>query len=181
MQKTKLYLTINCIFIASILTSCFGVSHQTSSGGDKYVETFYLGDGNNQYFIKPMEFESDDESFKINFTIRNSDYHKQGGTANFSLYSDFLVENIDSLIIKVDKELIVTKIDRMFVEKDGSDFHLRCNFTCNKDFIELFFSTHLKELRLISKGKEFVLIPTSSTRTAINKINEDILPILNIK
>ena len=168
------------IILISFLSSCFGIKpgNSSSSGGD--FESFYLGEGKNQYFIKPMEFESDDFIFNIDFTVRDFEFKSDGASANFSVISEQIINKFDTLkIITSKNKFVISDIQKMFVEKKGDDYHIRSTCKFNSDTFLAFFKEDELAVELYSGDKILKLKPTGKTNSLRNSINVNLVEILN--
>lgn len=167
------------IILISFLSSCFGIKpgNSSSSGGD--FESFYLGDGKNQYFIKPMEFEPDDFIFNIDFTVRDFEFKSEGASANFSVISEQIINKFDTLkIITSKNKFIISDIQRMFVEKKGDDYHIRSTCKLNSEAFLGFFTEDDLVIELCSGDKILILKPTGKTNSIRKSINVNLVEIL---
>jgi len=168
------------IILISFLSSCFGIKpgNSSSSGGD--FESFYLGEGKNQYFIKPMEFESDDFIFNIDFTVRDFEFKSDGASANFSVISEQIINKFDTLkIITSKNKFVISDIQKMFVEKKGDDYHIRSTCKFNSDAFLAFFSHDELAVELYSGDKILKFKPTGKTNSIRKSINVNLVEILN--
>lgn len=118
----------NASKLISFLLLFFILSCSTSN----LYESFFVGAGENQYFIKPFEMENSDDELLIDFTIRQKQSTEPSTTMNFSLISDIPIVNIDSIQIAGSKKYTVKEIDRLFFEKQGDSYVVRS--TCMPDF-----------------------------------------------
>lgn len=89
------------LFPILFLLSCFGIKPGTMSSSSKNFETFYVGDGTTQYFIKEFKFKEDEgrNEFFVDFTFRDKDSINNPAPVimNFSFISTLNVLKIDSL------------------------------------------------------------------------------------
>jgi hypothetical protein len=68
-KRTSLYLSISIFALYSV--SCVNI--KTTGKAAKYVETFYVQEGNTQYFIKPLYYKSEESNeLLVDFTLRDS-------------------------------------------------------------------------------------------------------------
>ncbi len=68
-NKTLLYLTVSAILLLTV--SCIGT--KGTGKASKYVETFYVEGGHTQYFVKPVQYKSENDSeLFVDFTLCDS-------------------------------------------------------------------------------------------------------------
>jgi hypothetical protein len=182
MQKVELF-SINkalSLFILIILVcSCSGIKPGSKSKGGKYFEAFYIGEGKNQYFIKPLEFDSEGFVLKIDFTIRDFEYAEIGGVANFSVFTDELINQIDSVrIFNDNSEFNISDINRMFFEKYKSGYQIRSSMTLSAEVIDSFFSSSELKIEIFFKNSKSVFHSNKSLNQVRNVINSDLIQLL---
>jgi len=182
MQKVELF-SINKIislFVLIVLVcSCSGIKPGSKSKGGKYFEAFYIGEGKNQFFIKPLEFESEGIDMKIDFTIRDFEYAEIGGVANFSVFSDDLLNQIDSVRISNDfKVFNISDINRMFFEKYKKGYQIRSSMILSDDVIDFFFSSTDLQIEIFFKNNKAVFQTNKSLNQVRDAINSDLIQLL---
>ncbi len=161
------------------LVSCGGIKSGATGKAGKYHESFYLGEGKNQFFVKALEFENDDTELKIDFTIRDFEFKDSASTANFTLISEYLVPKIDSVCFFFDdKQSIMIHPSRMFFEKKGSDYIIRNTMKLNHTLVEQFFGCDKLSIILKSGDKTFSFVGDNSTRKVRNYIYTDLIEII---
>lgn len=178
-RKIK-YFVILILFV--IFASCSG----NRGGAADYYTIFFVGNGTNQYFIKPLEMENlDGEILLIDFTFRVNDVEKtaEPGTVNFTLETEkYRINLIDKIeFITDNKKSSQNSISRLYAEPKG-DGSLHIRMTSEFDFLSIkdFFTS--KSLRIIlhhSKGKsEFE--SDSKVDDIRDKLNYDIFELLDV-
>ena len=122
-------------------TSCFSVKTSTTKSGKKLYETYYVGESETQYFIKPLEFDGENKNDKMNldFTFRYKNELKDSAVINISIVSDEIVRTAKSILFTGNNtSIIVVNPKLMFNEKNNEKFLSR--FTAKismKDLNEL--------------------------------------------
>lgn len=181
LQKSGLSLIIKLLFTAILLSnlSCAGIKPGSKSKAGKYFETFYIGDGKNQYFIKPIEFEEENHSAKIDFTIRDFEYKEKGGTANFSVFSNSIISKIDSVQINTESDTItIINLQRMFFEKYKSGYQIRNSFVISNSAIDVFFSSEKLQFIVFSDNLKISFPSDKSNSKIRNQIFSDLIELL---
>ncbi|MBN2890761.1 MAG: hypothetical protein JXL97_02750 [Bacteroidales bacterium] len=120
------------------LSSCYGVKIKGKKNPKKYYEEFFISQGIIQYFIKPLEFKGEKETFVADFTFRDSVQYNSLIAVNYSIFSDDVVKQVDSaFFITNNKKIKILNCEKLFIEKH-KQYHLRnsCKITYN-DLIQV--------------------------------------------
>ncbi|MCW5885602.1 MAG: hypothetical protein KIT33_11590 [Candidatus Kapabacteria bacterium] len=177
LNSTAKYVAITLLL--GVLFSCGSMKPGSTSKAGKYYEDFYIGEGKNQYYIKPLEFKSHNHELKVDFTIRDFEFKEKGASFNFSIYSDEMISRIDSLTIRtISGSHTISKIDRMFFEKKGKGFHIRSTGYGDANQISTFFGTIGVKLNIFHDSKIIEFDETGSTKKARKAINDELMLII---
>ncbi|MFK7899838.1 MAG: hypothetical protein AB8B61_03670 [Cyclobacteriaceae bacterium] len=170
-----------CLFL--ILYACSpmkpGGSSEASKSGSNLFETFYVGEGNTQYFIKPIVFENENkEQFILDFTFKYKDNLNEKMILKASLLSNLLTKELDQVIFtngKIKKNIDLENIKLLFSERDKKLFLSRFSMESNlSQFKQLFNSPNWK---IKIKGfKPFT--PKNSTHKKISRLNYSIFELM---
>lgn len=167
------------VIISFALSSCFGIKTGNKSPAGKYFEAFYLGDGKNQYFIKPLELENDDYEFVIDFTFRDFEFKEKGSSINFTIESEELISKVDSIAFESNGEKhAVTNINRMFFEKKSDDYIIRSNAELSAQQVEFFFSSSQLFIVAYSNDKEIRFKSSSGLEKTRKNIYADLIELI---
>lgn len=157
------------ILIFTLLISC-------TTSKDHY-ETFFIGNNQSQYFIKPIEVENDDSEFSIDYTIRNIDSDTYDITSNFTIISDHPISKIDSVILN-NKHKIVD-IDKLYLESKDDQFKLRSSMKVDYNFIKDFFTEDDLAIEVFLSKYRFEYNLNAKSNKRIRSIEEKLIPILD--
>ena len=156
----------------------YGCAPNNTNG--KLFESFYIGKGNSQYFIKPLDFKNADKSkVSVDITLRTSKTPGKTVTINLSFFSDTENFTIDSIIFIGDSSKIqLEEVEPLFYEKRNNSFLSRYTSTFNYEkFIEHFSANNMSFMIYNSKGRvEYK--STTKTRKKVRYINQYLLKFL---
>lgn len=140
-MRTKYLLLF--VFTA-LFISCSSVKQSTSKPTSKHFETFFIGNGTTQYFIRPLTFERkvDKQRLEIDFTFRSnpSVSKEEKVNINFSIYKNTTDRNEKFFILGKDEtDSIKKEVTILFSEKTKKGYLHRYNTTVLlKDLQEIF-------------------------------------------
>lgn len=123
---------------------------------NRYVETFYRGDGRRMHFVKPIEFWSESKGKLVaDFTYNKGDSVIKNVSVNMDIYSGETPVKADSIKIMFgDSGYCDTSIKLLFAEMSGRKPYSRQNM----DFPESCFEKMLTSEQLVfityTGGKE---------------------------
>ena len=166
------------VFVSSLLNAC----SLFNSNGDikKLTETFFVGEAGTQYFIKPLEFESENgDEMYMDATFRYKDEFKDSAVVNFTIITEILIKKLNSVIISNDKMKYKTvDFDLLFAEKYEDDFRSRFSIKVPMtEFNKLIMNQNWMFTIDYSNGN-LVYYSTSNTNTALEVINDDLFYLL---
>lgn len=161
----------------SILLLIFAIIFVGCSSNREHFETFFIGNNQSQYFIKPIEMESKSSDFSIDFTIRQVNEDELDITSNFTIISDYPISKIDSVILN--NKYQIYEIDKLYLESIGDQFKLRSSMKVEYDFIIEFFTQEMIDLSVYSNEHMFNYKIETSSDKEIKSIEQKLLPILN--
>ncbi|MDG4717077.1 hypothetical protein [Winogradskyella marincola] len=175
MNKRHIIYTI----IIVLLYSCVGVKPRSTGKVSKYIEDFYLGDGNMQYFVKPIDYE--DANYKItklDATFRRIDKKTDSVTVNFNIYlkNDDKVSNIE---IKEGLSTYETdKISTFFTKRDDDLINHRLSIKLPYEFYlkNLLNGTH--SITITSEKDSNKISPSKRSKKKLPIIKEKIYNLL---
>lgn len=157
MASRKLGFIFVLLAAACCFSSCRSVKGVGKGETTDYT-SFYLGDGNLQYFIKPIELESEKSKFEIDFTIRQFVDEPITVTANFSIFSKEVARSVEVMkLVGTEVATSPLTIEKIFVEGSEGDFHYRGTSTYDykewKTFMESFKEIHVENEVFLPSGK----------------------------
>lgn len=160
-----------------LLTGCFGVKPTGTQKRSSLYETFFVGEEGMQYFIKPLEFvseEKNDEKMRMDFTFRHAGEASADGrvTVNLSLYSLQRISGGQDFSLQSGEKSVGLQDCRMlFQEKKKNYFHVRYTATIGmEEFIALFQKNDWRA-SCREEGKEKHFIASGKTQKQIKRID----------
>lgn len=106
--------------------SCISYKFKGKKSPKKYYEVFFIDQGINQYFIKPLKFEAKKEYFTVDFTFRDSIGYDSYVTTNYSIFTSDVVKTVDSafFVINTDK-ILIKKQEKFFIDLLKDTYQIR--------------------------------------------------------
>lgn len=169
--------TFHIAIISIFLSSCLGIGNGSKTG--KAFETYYVGEGINQYFVSALKFKSDNHKLESDFTYRDKN---DSVTCNFSIFGSQPFVDFEKVAFSDGtKEVTLNQINKIFIEKQKGTFHSRyTSQIALEDFVHLF---HYQEIIPIvsSKGKTIQFEANGKSKKAIETIESDLISILELE
>ncbi len=155
------------------ITSCASIKPTSVKSGQKIFETFYLGDNGTQYFIKPIDLESSsEEELMIDITFIYKNIIADSASANFSILSNKLINNIDSLKIGNATDCYSTQETKfMFSERSKRMFNSRFSCKISLALLINLFQNNNWIISIYTKGETYTFTAPNSTAKKIDKLN----------
>lgn len=178
--KYKPFLILNIIarFVFGLLfiVSCSTIRPNAIKSGNRYYETFYVGDEGTQYFIKLLVFESNlKEYLELDFTFRYQNEIKDSAIINLSVYSYKIFRNVDSLRISNDEvSYVIKNMNLLFTDRNKNMFKSRFNGKLSLASLRNLFLQDNWEMYLYSNNINIHYSTPNSSRKKINKLNHAI-------
>lgn len=174
----KLGTKLISLFVLSLLIngcSIFGGGNKV----EKLTQTFFVGESGTQYYIKPLEFESDSEGdLSLDITLRYKDEIKDTATINFTLLNESVIKKLDYIKLTNDSETYSTDdITLLFAERKDDDFKSRFSFRIPMADLDKLMMNADWNLSFTSAKKEYSYAPTSSTKEKLKILNDDLFVI----
>lgn len=112
--------------MALLLVSCLSIKPATVKSPKKLYESFFLGNGKTQYFIKPLEFTAGrNDVIRLDFTLRDTPTDTNV-TVNFSVYAPEAIDTVHALRIQADRFGISSdKVQQLFRKKHKKNYESR--------------------------------------------------------
>jgi hypothetical protein len=181
LKKINLYICVLLVY-ALFITSCSSGNGGSSQSSDTY-QSFYSGEDQTQYFIKPLIFESDGgEEFIIDFTFRQTGKIADSTTANYTIESDYKIAEIDSVrFISDNTSYSFPSDERFFLERDGDTYRVRFSSKIYTDrFFDMFGSDEWS-VELLINDKSVFFESTSSTEDDIDELNDYLIELIDYR
>ncbi len=167
------------LFVAGALAGCVSGRGMSDGGGGGDYHTFFVSEGVTQYYIKPMEFESDDEDMNLDITFRVGPATSDSAVVNFTVEGDRILKKVDVLTIDNGMDSVSTTATRnMFTEdRSGTIFARFTNSVPRSGLLSLFQKPEWK-VRLKTGDTTVIYKATGSTRSTISSMERSLLRIL---
>jgi hypothetical protein len=173
----KYLIIIICVFFN---ISCLTIKPGATKSGIKFYESFYIGEGVNQYFVKPLSLSNGVNDFFIDFTLRDQKSKSDSCAINFTLITPFITKNIDSLVIssKSDK-VVLTDSKLFFINRVGKSFNARFSATLQASKLHKLFKDNQWQIIVYNSNKIEKFEPTKKTLKTISILNKNLFQILS--
>lgn len=158
------------------VSSCFSVKPTTQNAGTKQLETFYTGDDETLYFVKPLAFEtSSGQKLWIDLTFRQGVKFVENAitTLNVSLLTKEAKREVKALEIRnTDYKATPTIKEILFIQREGNDFKLRFSTELTALEVSELFKNEKWEVYVDENPEAF--IATKKTQKNIAKIDNSV-------
>ena len=163
------------LFISFFLQNCY-----LSVANSKLFESFYIGNGKTNYFIKSLKFKGSEKSkLFMDFTLNMVKENDNAVTINFSIINKEETITVDSMFINSYNELVIlNRLYLLFLEKNKNQVLSR--YTSKIDLQEAFnlFKNNKWNVTIYSNGLKYIFKNTHKTMRKIEYINEHLFIIL---
>ncbi len=163
------------LFISFFLQNCY-----LPYSNSKIFESFYVGNGRTNYFIKSLKFQGSGKSkILIDITLNMMKENQNAVTINLSIINDKEAIIADSIFISSDNELVALNgLHLLFLEKNKNQVLSR--YTSKIDLQEAFklFKNNKWNITIYSNGLKYIFKNTHKTMRKIEYLNEYLFIIL---
>lgn len=168
---------LTLLYLTFAISGCsiFGSGNKV----EKLTQTFFVGEGGTQYYIKPFEFESDSEGdLTLDITFRYKDEIKDSATINFTFFNENVIKKLGYIKLTNDSQTYSTDdISLLFAERKDDDFKSRFSFRIPMSDLDKLMMNPNWILSFSSGKKEYTYVPTSSTKEKLKTLNDDLFVI----
>ena len=180
--STKIYRILKIGFLLVFLVTLLHSCRILSIGANNLYESFYTGDAGTQYFIKPITFKNSNSEeliidiiFRFNQSITNEDTAR----INFSIKSNSLVKEVDSLTL-ANKQISFKgdDIERLFMERDNRQYLSRFSSSAPLGPLSKLFISDQWTIEAFYENKKSSFFPTSPTQRKIRKLNYNLFELI---
>tara|TARA_B110000495_G_C22979578_1_gene575703 strand:+ start:658 stop:1167 length:510 start_codon:yes stop_codon:yes gene_type:complete len=163
------------LFISLLVQNC-----HLSITNSKLFESFYVGNGKTNYFIKSLKFKGPEKSkIFMDLTFNMAKENDNAVIINFSIINIKETITVDSMSINSDNELVSLKrLHLLFLEKNKNQFLSR--YTSKIDLKEAFnlFKNSEWDVTIHLNGVKHIFKNTHKTMRKIDYLNEHLFMIL---
>ena len=167
-----------CILLPAILlmiSSCaLTVKPASTKSAKAYYESFFVGENGTQYFIKPIELDSeiDDAKMLIDFTFRYKNEIKDSSVINFSIIGTNIIRSVDNIVFT--NIVSLNDISLLFNEKKGDKFISRFSVKCStKEMIDIFNHSDMK-INVTTNNTITLFLSHKKTQKIIRSLNDNL-------
>ena len=167
--------TLFAVFI--LCYGCSSIKPSTTKSGKAYFETFYAGEGGNQYFIKPLSFKAStpEEAVLVDMTFRYRDTIKDSSLVNFSITSPKLYKAIDSLsFTNSAMRVVANDVNLLYNEKAKKGFTSRFTTKIPLSAVQKMFADEDWMCTLYYPTKTVTYTPNAKTMKAIAALRQNV-------
>ena len=162
-----------CFFIILFINNC-----AVNNSRNRLFQSFYMGNGITQYFIKELTFNNDNNSLLLDITVQMKKEDSNNAIVNFTLQGKENINQVDSaIIVQQGKKLILTNIVPLFNEKIKNNFKSRYTSNINANDLFIFFQDPLWSIHITSRGKKYVYTTPKKTIKSIQYIHSNVFEI----
>jgi hypothetical protein len=156
------------------LSACFSVKPAATRTKSKAIETFYLGTNGNQYFIKPLEFVSNDKQLLLlDITIRyNDNTEPPPATINFTTFESpqpLIPTRLQ--IVSSSSSYQFNEFQKIFGDKNEEGYSTRYSVRADQSAVNQLLGSGDWEITLFSEEGELTFFPTRKSEKSIREIN----------
>jgi len=163
------------LFISFFLQNCY-----LSVANSKLFESFYIGNGKTNYFIKSLKFKGSEKSkLFMDFTLNMVKENDNAVTINFSIINKEETITVDSMFINSYNELVIlNSLYLLFLEKNKN--RVLSRYTSKIDLQEALnlFKSNEWNITVHSNGVKHNFKNTHTTMRKIDYLNENLFMIL---
>lgn len=159
-----------------LLSSCFSVKPSASGKAGGLYETFFVGEGITQYFIKPLDFKqvNGKSDLKMDFTFRVKKSLQDSAIINFTIISPIKIEEINQLTFNTKTvNFSASPVKTLYKEREKRKYKRRFSLKVHSAKIRTILST--QELYLIvsigQKKQNTKYLSTNRTDRHLRKLN----------
>lgn len=151
--------------------NCVGVKPASTGKVSKYVEDFYLGDGKMQYFVKALEYISQNEDdAALDATFRREDKKNDSVTVNFSV---LLNKNntVNKVVIKNgESEYIPKAVKTFFTEKEDEKIKHRLSIKTTYADYKKYLLNQTHSIKVLTEDESATISLTKKGKQNMEKI-----------
>lgn len=174
LQNIRFFFLLSCIFC---LSSCFGTKSGATKSAVTYYETFFVGEGKIQYYIKPLAFKSEEkksENLEVDFTFQYKDELKDSVVVNFSLISESIYKTLDSVVIENDKGVAVLHSVSLMFNRPKGDIISRFTAKCSQQELADIVNSKNVMIVVTNNGVKKVFTPAKKTVKILKSLDENL-------
>lgn len=150
----------------------------------KYVETFFKGEGELLYFIKPFKWKGQDTKGKLEMDMT---YHYKPDSVadfvvNFSFGTEEPVKKIESAGFNLSKEAFEGRsMDKIYVEPGKKGYKNRHTFEIGFEEMRSVFDAEAPEFTIGYKGKKRKFAPKGNWKKLRQRIKTYVFGVIDLE
>lgn len=166
--------------IIMLIVSCS--SSSTVISNSKLVEDFYVGKEGTQYFIKPIEFISEDKGKLIaDFTFRYKDEIKDSVAINFSIYDSQIFKKLETISFESGEVQVTSSVFELLYNEKSKKSQFLSRFSTKislEELNKLFTSGSVWKLGLKEEDFDKHYSTNKKASRAIDQINTSLFVLM---
>ena len=181
------YVSFALIIAFSILAGCISFPQMSSSGKPgKYYENFFVGDGVNQYFVKPLLYKREKQKIKLDFTFRDTSFGHQRVLTNCSFYTSSRNLKVTHLGVRTDDSIYFKTASHIVIRKEKKQWEYRYTADFKYPAFRLLIGHESCKPVLLTQSKgqmtadTLVFKPTRKTQRATGQLDREDLPLIRM-
>lgn len=181
-KRTPGYFVISLVILGVVTLFSFNACSGLKRSGSRLYESFYVGEKGTQYFIKPITFSNQDsENLRMDYTFRftNTINASDTATINFTLRSNQLIREMDSLCIQTEtNQLTIRNTKRLFMERENNQFISRFSSTSPSQFLPGLFQNTNWTITVYSENYSTSVSSDRSAKRKIERLNHNLFTLV---
>ena len=162
-----------------LLILLFSISCAINNKNNKLFQSFYMGNGTTQYYIKEMEFKDNmGSNLLLDITIQMKRENNTDAILNFTYKGKSKLNQFDSVyILQFGDTLILNDVLPLFHERIKNNFASRYTSSVNAKKLILFFEDPKWTFQIDAGKTKYNYSPTTKTSNKIQYINNNLFTI----
>lgn len=132
--------------------------------------------GQMQYFVLPLEFKSEEEQVRIDFTFRSGFTADSLVTANFSVYTDKSFSDVKQVILHhANGETELINVNKLFSEPFGNSIQSRYTSKLYfSDFLPFLSHPEQSTIEIAKDDNSFIVHATRKTQKKLSQLKSQV-------
>lgn len=168
------------MIISLLMSSCMVMRPGVTKSGKQLYESFFISLQTNQYFIKPMQFTSEDNiEMWLDFTFRDKSKSSDSATVNFTLQYDQIVKSIDSIIIDNGiQQSALNDICYIYTAKKKEKYNSRFTSRSTNPSSDKLFNSNEWNINVFFNDRAYKFTPSKRTAKSIDILDENLIELI---
>jgi len=163
------------VILIGLLIGCRAIKPSGIKSGKNLYETFYIGNGGTQYFIKPLYYQGQNSTLTIDYTFRYPDTTSNDVVINFSIISDSVLRNVQELKVG---NTIVQDIKPLYNETSNKQFLSRFTGWAPLKSLKNYVTQHNHSVTIKQNKSKITFTPSSKTEKTLQKLSQNLFVLI---